>query len=338
MTDAHSTKYKRHLEMSEKQQQREEKKGAQATKDERQPGKNKEQPAQKEIPPVESNASSSDKPTPSTVDAWPFNKPKNSHGSVNEKEIRSKVEPHSEVYDMNHRRRGVALIFNHIEFKSMTKRNGSKKDCEDISEALGKLDFDVRVYTDPTASMIKDALKSTAAEDHRDADCLVVVAMSHGEPGFLYSSDKVYRVEMLWAPFTGDQCSSLVGKPKLFFIQACRGTQLDKPVKVTHETDSTSSYSIPAYADIMVAYSTFEGFYSWRNPDAGAWFIQALCEELNLNGRTRDLLTIMTFVNRRVAIEYQSYVPYDQKFHEKKQIPSIVSMLTRLVYFSEKSY
>lgn len=78
------------------------------------------------------------------------------------------------------------------------------------------------------------------------------------------------------------------------------------------------------------------GFYSWRNPDSGSWFIQALCEELDLHGRSRDLLTLMTFVNRRVAIEYQSYVPENEKFHAKKQIPSIVSMLTRLVYFPDK--
>ncbi|XP_029165327.1 caspase-like [Nylanderia fulva] len=77
-------------------------------------------------------------------------------------------------------------------------------------------------------------------------------------------------------------------------------------------------------------------FYSWRNPDVGSWFIQALCEELDLHGRRRDLLSLMTFVNRRVAIEYQSYVPQNEKFHGKKQIPSIVSMLTRLVYFRDK--
>lgn len=79
----------------------------------------------------------------------------------------------------------------------------------------------------------------------------------------------------------------------------------------------------------------FSGFYSWRNPDAGSWFIQALCEELDLHGSSRDLLSLMTFVNRRVAIEYQSYVPKNEKFDAKKQIPSVVSMLTRLVYFPD---
>lgn len=58
-----------------------------------------------------------------------------------------------------------------------------------------------------------------AAEDHTDADCLIVVAMSHGESGLLHSIDSLYPVDMLWTPFTGDRCSSLAGKPKLFFIQ-----------------------------------------------------------------------------------------------------------------------
>lgn len=58
-----------------------------------------------------------------------------------------------------------------------------------------------------------------AAEDHTDADCLIVVVMSHGESGLLHSTDSLYPVDMLWAPFTGDRCSSLAGKPKLFFIQ-----------------------------------------------------------------------------------------------------------------------
>lgn len=42
--------------------------------------------------------------------------------------------------------------------------------------------------------------------------------------------------------------------------QACRGTRLDKGVKIIHEADSKrTTYSIPAYADIMVAYSTYDG-------------------------------------------------------------------------------
>lgn len=69
-----------------------------------------------------------------------------------------------------------------------------------------------------TTELINPFIKA-AAEDHTDADCLVVAAMSHGESGVLYAADNVYPVEMLWTPFLGHRCPSLVGKPKLFFIQ-----------------------------------------------------------------------------------------------------------------------
>ncbi|XP_011880446.1 PREDICTED: caspase-1-like [Vollenhovia emeryi] len=279
--------------------------------------------------------STPDRSQQSVPDGWPFRKAKDWLDAQNA--VKVDFDPIAEDYHMKHERRGVALILNHVHFEEMATRKGSIKDTLDLKASLDRLGFDVRIYSDPTIKTITTVLESTAAEDHTDADCLIVVAMSHGESGLLHSTDSLYPVEMLWTPFTGDRCSSLVGKPKLFFIQACRGVRLDKGVKIIHETDSKgTTYSIPAYADIMVAYSTYDGFYSWRNPDSGSWFIQALCEELDLHGRSRDLLTLMTFVNRRVAIEYHSYVPDNEKFHAKKQIPSIVSMLTRLVYFPDK--
>nr|XP_033325091.1 caspase-1-like isoform X2 [Megalopta genalis] len=283
---------------------------------------------------------SSIRPGTSNVDGWMFKKPKESiEPPAGPEGVITQVPVDSEVYHMNHKRRGVVLIFNHINFKRMASRKGSVKDSKDLTETFNRLGFEIREYVDTTVPTIVSILKSTAAEDHTDADCLIVVTMSHGESGFVYAADTMYPVDMLWAQFTGDRCATLVGKPKLFFIQACRGARLDNGVemKVVHETDSADVYRIPTHADIMVAYSTFDGFYSWRNPDSGSWFIQALCEELNQNGRTRDLLTIMTFVNRRVAIQYQSFVPQDEHFHQRKQIPSIVSMLTRLVYFGEKA-
>ncbi|KAG5313144.1 CASP1 protein, partial [Acromyrmex insinuator] len=279
----------------------------------------------------------------SVPDGWSFRKANDISSSdmVNAmKNVKIDLNPDDDEYNMKHKRRGVAIILNHVHFENMGTREGSEKDTLNLKTSLDKLGFDVQIYTDPTSKTISTVLQSTAAEDHTDADCLIVVAMSHGESGLLHSADSIYPVDALWIPFTGDQCLSLAGKPKLFFIQACRGTQLDNGVTVFNETDSIKSdtvkYSIPAYADILVAYSTYDGFFSWRNPDSGSWFIQALCEELDLHGHSHDLLTIMTFVNRRVAIKYQSYVPQNEKFHAKKQIPSIVSMLTRLVYFHDK--
>jgi caspase-like apoptosis-related cysteine protease len=61
---------------------------------------------------------------------------------------------------------------------------------------------------------------SVAAEDHSDADCLLVTVLTHGERSqFLYAQDSLYSVENLWLPLTADKCLSLAGKPKIFIIQ-----------------------------------------------------------------------------------------------------------------------
>jgi len=57
-------------------------------------------------------------------------------------------------------------------------------------------------------------------EDHTDADCISVTVLSHGiENGHIYARDALYRVETLWNPFNAENCPSLAGKPKLFFVQ-----------------------------------------------------------------------------------------------------------------------
>ena len=57
-------------------------------------------------------------------------------------------------------------------------------------------------------------------EDHSNNDCLVVVVMTHGDvDGQLYASDKPYDVRDLWVNFVGNECLTLIGKPKMFFVQ-----------------------------------------------------------------------------------------------------------------------
>ncbi|KXJ71200.1 caspase-like [Aedes albopictus] len=251
-----------------------------------------------------------------------------------------------EYYDTTNKRRGVALVFCHMNFSTMAKRNGTDKDRNDICNSLYALDFEVRVFDDLSRKEVLETLKEVSREDHSDNDCLVVIVMSHGEQGVLYARDNKYNVDSLWKNFVGNSCPSLIGKPKMFFIQACRGEQFDEgvafaaraaPKDMVDSRHEPVVYSIPAMADLLVMYSTYEGYYSWRNPRQGSWFIQSLCMELDENGRVRDLLTLLTGVTRRTAYEFQSFVPHDAKMDCMKQIPCIVSMLTKTFYFTKKT-
>lgn len=114
--------------------------------------------------------------------------------------------------------------------------------------------------------------------------------MTHGnKDGKVFSSDGEFLVNDLWECFIGDKCETLIGKPKLFFIQACRGKCTDpgmllkskiptKDRRKSDAVDSTTPYEeyfvLPTLADLLVMYSTSEGYYSFRSPENGSWFIQ----------------------------------------------------------------
>jgi caspase 7 len=107
--------------------------------------------------------------------------------------------------------------------------------------------------------------------NHTNNDCLVIVGMTHGEPGMLFAKDSDYQLKELWEPFVGDNCPSLIGKPKLIFLQACRGAKLDKGSmarmsrKMADAVDgqavqtSPIVFSIPTMADVLIMYATFDG-------------------------------------------------------------------------------
>lgn len=258
-------------------------------------------------------------------------------------QARMPVERNAVYYKMNHTKRGIAIILNHENFKpnlNLRARSGTNLDSKRLEITLEGLGFDLWPYYDQTQEEIHRIITKASNYDHSNHDALIVVVLTHGEHGILYANDGVYKPESLWQPFTADKCVTLAGKPKLFFIQACQGDKLDSGVIMRPtETDSGSgAYKIPIHADFLIAYSTIPGYYSWRNTSKGSWFMQALCDELNENGYLLDLLTILTFVNQRVAYDFESNTPDNPGMHQQKQIPCITYMLTRLVKFTRKNY
>uniref|UniRef100_A0AAV2MLS8 Caspase-3 n=1 Tax=Knipowitschia caucasica TaxID=637954 RepID=A0AAV2MLS8_KNICA len=94
-------------------------------------------------------------------------------------------------------------------------------------------------------------------EDHSKHASFVCVILSHGEEGVIFGTDGFEKLDVLTRFFKGDKCKSLVGKPKLFFIQACRGSEFDAGIEADAVASSDSStVRIPVEADFLYAYST----------------------------------------------------------------------------------
>ncbi|XP_032384274.1 caspase-3 isoform X1 [Etheostoma spectabile] len=240
-------------------------------------------------------------------------------------------------YKMDYPCIGTCLIINNKNFHSstgMTARNGTDVDAAAAMKTFSKLGYKVNVKTDQTVAEMKQLLRCASEKDHSKSASFACVLLSHGDEGLIYGTDGAEKLEKLTECFKGDRCRSLVGKPKLFFIQACRGSDLDGGSFFEADSVDAQTERIPVEADFLYAYSTAPGYYSWRNTTNGSWFMQSLCEMLKRFSGELELMQIMTRVNRMVALHFESSSNLPG-FSGKKQIPCIVSMLTKDFYFAD---
>ncbi|XP_055874622.1 caspase-3-like [Biomphalaria glabrata] len=274
-------------------------------------------------------------------------------------------------YNFNFKKRGIFVIINNRHFDEdlgQPAREGSDVDAERLEERFQDLGFEVRRYDDATATKMITLLQEVASLDHSDSDCFGCAILSYGKEGVVYARDGDVSLDLLVQPFKADKCPTLIGKPKLFFIQACeirrQNLYLDKPPRNKTRSSSPSSPAssrrrssaspnltgdennsdvspavhvrkIPIEADCLFCYSTVPGYYSWHNNQDGSWFIQALCIVLENYGTKMEFMHMLTHVNRIVAYEFASCT--DKELTDAvKQMPCIVSVLTRYIYFRPK--
>ncbi|RXN38455.1 caspase-8-like isoform X1 [Labeo rohita] len=135
-------------------------------------------------------------------------------------------------------------------------------------------------------------MRYLAARDHTTADCVVCCMLSHGQAeGIVGVDGRIVTYQELVKTLSPNYCPSLFKKPKLFFIQACRGTDNqpaafpqifseDKDMPVSDA--AVPADSIPEMADYLLAMSTVPHYASYREIEKGTWFIQSLCRNLKL--------------------------------------------------------
>uniref|UniRef100_A0A8C6YVV2 Caspase 9 n=1 Tax=Nothoprocta perdicaria TaxID=30464 RepID=A0A8C6YVV2_NOTPE len=238
-----------------------------------------------------------------------------------------------QVYDLKADPCGYCLILNNVNFSEdseLSTRAGSNIDCEKLERRFKSLHFDVMTRQDLVAQEIVRELQKLARLDHSTRDCCLVVILSHGcqtshiqFPGGIYGTDgKAIPIEKIVSYFNGSNCPSLRGKPKLFFIQACGGEQKDQGFEVetnspgddarrfSVESDATpfeapsgapdeldAVASLPTPSDILVSYSTFPGFVSWRDKSSGSWYVETLDNVLEQYAHSEDLLNMLLRVS-----------------------------------------
>ncbi|XP_040840319.1 caspase-10-like, partial [Ochotona curzoniae] len=215
------------------------------------------------------------------------------------------------MYRMDQKHRGHCVIINNEIFAaSLPNRHGTQKDVECLTQVFQWLEFTVSTYNNKTKEALDALLQEEKRHpDHKHADCFVFCVLTHGEFGTVYSSDAVpIPIRDIVSHFTAQQCPGLAGKPKLFFIQACQGDEIQPVASI--QTDAVNPecitpslrQSIPNEADFLLGLATVPGYASVRHVKNGSWYIQSLCEHLKaLVPRGEDILSILTAVNNDVS-------------------------------------
>jgi len=263
-------------------------------------------------------------------------------------------------YDMNHEKRGVALVINVQNYDApnpfkLKDRKWSEKDVENLEKTLGYLEFKVILSLDSIKSEIERVLQEQADVDHSKSDCFLCVIMSHGNEDKIVTRDNLeMSYKEIMEPIK--MCKSLKDKPKLFFFQACRG---DHEIEIARRPDSAESNSsgettlddhhqrdntsisdgpdtnkkTPGYAesDLLVYNATIPKHYAYGNETNGTYFIQSVCKVLfeeaykNLPNNL-PLSQMITIINKRV-----------KETDKEIQVAESTNRLLKEVYFTPKN-
>jgi len=245
-------------------------------------------------------------------------------------------------YNMNYSRRGYALILNNKNCDPCTglkTRNGTDVDAEKLYAMCQKMGFQATVKKDLTCAAMLKEVRKVANCDHSDMDCVLLVILSHGtNGGYVSGTDGDIAIDILTSPFMEKNCPTLVGKPKCFIIQACRGSNFDLGVTLVADANDPESKpeTVPRTdVDCLICFSTVPGFYSWRHSECGSWFVQSLCKVMEKIGATEEMMRILTRTNHMVAYEFESCTSRTD-MNYMKQMPMIFSRLVKDLYFRPK--
>ena len=188
---------------------------------------------------------------------------------------------------MAKRPRGMCVIINNIIFEGLAEREGAELDEEALKKLFSDLFFTVHVFKDLHRNQMLNVAVNFAKKNHNEFDAFVFIVMSHGGDG-----DTIYgvkgrptRVEDLMREFKAANCPTLRNKPKLFFIQTCRGSSNEtlSPALGDADVNSAPVFSgdstlprgvCPQEVDFLLAFATAPGYKAWRIPQAGSPFIQ----------------------------------------------------------------
>ena len=126
------------------------------------------------------------------------------------------------------------MITNNMVFTRTRGLPSGKEDEDSLKVLFTTLGFDVRTHQNLTANEMKCEVQSYGRMQHNGVFFLII--LSHGtlvdnKEAVLGTDSETIEIHYLESFFHASNCPSLHGVPKIFLIDACRGSQQEKAFK-----------------------------------------------------------------------------------------------------------
>ena len=233
---------------------------------------------------------------------------------------------------------GKALIIVNKKFTHHKIRDGADEDLKNLETMFKSWNVKIESHFDLDGGGMKQCLEDFAKQTENVSIVFVAISTHGVENNTVLSTDGEHiLIDDYIHIFQRNKM--LVGKPKIFFIQACRGTLVDERIP-THESDNSKQCIAPKEiefipiqtfasntSDILIAYATSDKYLAWRDSKKGSWFIIELNKSFE-KYPCRHLIEILTITANVIIRDYKSNK--DDKV--ATQCCNFHSSLTKFVY------
>ncbi|XP_052003689.1 caspase-2-like isoform X4 [Xyrauchen texanus] len=267
-----------------------------------------------------------------------------------------------QAYAMRSSPRGLALVLSNVRFDSANTdldiRRGGEVDEEVLRRLFTELDF---------TAMRRCLEQFAQRQEHAEYDCCAVCFLTHGVEGSIYGTDgQLLELDWVFEVFDNARCPLLQNKPKMFFIQACRGEEMDNGVDQLDGQEHTRSpgcdqrdagreeerlnkekeekdrervrVKLPQRSDMICSFASLKGFSTaaMRNTKKGSWFVQELNTAIRQSANDTHMSDILVQVNDRIK-NREGYAP-GSAHHRCKEMSEFTSSLCKDLYLFPKYY
>ena len=201
---------------------------------------------------------------------------------------------------------GLAIIIANEDSSDPNHRSlrGAKRDLEKMKETFEVLRF----ATLPILNASKEEILASvqAASKYKEYPPsykrIAFVFSGHGDENIIYAHDGAVDTNQVYEPLQPKNAPHLADIPKLFFIDACRGTIDDKGIVARGKTGLIPRK--PSYGNYILAYSTMPSMQAYETEEDGGLWMNIVSKELRTS--PKSVLDALTDVNRELLKEFHS--------------------------------